>query len=281
MKLQKTAIRKALKLKRDEFIKSHEHNKEKIYHQVSKNLLEIIKQNFLLKREFNNNILHLNIAGFSPIRSEIDCFTIFDYLDSHINDHNDINDENKINQQQFQQIQKQIKLEYSLPCHEPKRSPLIFRKFKTKEDLDQGHFGVYIPKTEQEIVIPDLILVPFLGFDQNLIRIGYGGGYYDTTFNTICDNQYQNHIENKYQVQVSQKNQNLIQNKQLDFQQKQQEQNIISNQNETKKYNENQLQNRPLFVGVGFEIQNFQDFLPTDEFDRALDYILTEQKIHK
>jgi 5-formyltetrahydrofolate cyclo-ligase len=31
----------------------------------------------------------------------------------------------------------------------------------------------------KNIVYPDIILVPLIAFDENLNRLGYGGGYYD------------------------------------------------------------------------------------------------------
>ena len=31
----------------------------------------------------------------------------------------------------------------------------------------------------KNIIIPDILLVPLLGFDKKRFRLGYGGGYYD------------------------------------------------------------------------------------------------------
>ncbi len=43
--------------------------------------------------------------------------------------------------------------------------------------------GVYdIPyPAERNIVVPDLVLAPLVGFDAAKYRLGYGGGYFDRT----------------------------------------------------------------------------------------------------
>ena len=42
-----------------------------------------------------------------------------------------------------------------------------------------GRFGTRHP--ESEVMAPGLLLVPLLAFDDRLMRLGYGGGYYDRT----------------------------------------------------------------------------------------------------
>ncbi|OOG24252.1 hypothetical protein B1C78_09215 [Thioalkalivibrio denitrificans] len=44
----------------------------------------------------------------------------------------------------------------------------------------RGARGGSAPKTRQPIR-PDLLLIPLVGFDESLYRLGYGGGYYDRT----------------------------------------------------------------------------------------------------
>lgn len=50
-------------------------------------------------------------------------------------------------------------------------------KFYPADHLEPGVWGILEPEAEHEEV-PDILLIPMLGYDQN-IRIGYGGGYYD------------------------------------------------------------------------------------------------------
>ena len=53
-----------------------------------------------------------------------------------------------------------------------------FYLWSTKNFLKLNKFG--IPEPEQiKKVLPDIILVPLVAFDDRLYRIGYGGGYYD------------------------------------------------------------------------------------------------------
>ena len=40
-------------------------------------------------------------------------------------------------------------------------------------------FGILEPRNSNKEIIPDLIMVPLVAFDNQLNRIGYGKGYYD------------------------------------------------------------------------------------------------------
>tara|TARA_Y100000590_G_scaffold188443_1_gene214773 strand:+ start:974 stop:1543 length:570 start_codon:yes stop_codon:yes gene_type:complete len=54
-----------------------------------------------------------------------------------------------------------------------------------KDPLYVSKFGILEPKNSKEKVIPDLILVPLVAFDNELNRIGYGKGYYDRSLQKI------------------------------------------------------------------------------------------------
>jgi 5-formyltetrahydrofolate cyclo-ligase len=58
---------------------------------------------------------------------------------------------------------------------------LSFRHYMPTHKLKRGAFGIDEPESHMQEVIPDILLVPLLGFDRLLHRLGYGAGYYDAT----------------------------------------------------------------------------------------------------
>jgi len=56
---------------------------------------------------------------------------------------------------------------------------------KSKEPLYINKFGMLEPKNSVKNIIPDLIMVPLVAFDNRLNRIGYGKGYYDRSLRKI------------------------------------------------------------------------------------------------
>ena len=53
-----------------------------------------------------------------------------------------------------------------------------FYKWSFQEPLNINQYG--IPEPNPKILVyPDILLVPLVAFDENLNRLGYGGGYYD------------------------------------------------------------------------------------------------------
>ena len=58
-------------------------------------------------------------------------------------------------------------------------SKMCFRSWIVKEPLYVSKFGILEPTNRKKKIIPDLVLVPLVAFDNKLNRIGYGKGYYD------------------------------------------------------------------------------------------------------
>ena len=58
--------------------------------------------------------------------------------------------------------------------------PLEFHRWRQDEALLPGPFGVMQP-VRGEPLVPDIILVPTLGYTRKADRIGYGAGFYDRT----------------------------------------------------------------------------------------------------
>ena len=59
-------------------------------------------------------------------------------------------------------------------------APLIFRPWVPGAEMIADSFGVEVPATEVE-VIPQVLVVPMLAFDERGHRLGYGAGHYDRT----------------------------------------------------------------------------------------------------
>ena len=74
-----------------------------------------------------------------------------------------------------------LKFKIYLPIID-KRSSMNFYKWKEKDVLYVNKFGILEPFKSRPI-IPGVILVPLLAFDNNKHRLGYGKGFYDKFLN--------------------------------------------------------------------------------------------------
>lgn len=81
----------------------------------------------------------------------------------------------------FGEADRQGKRLFFPVCFEKGRMEAYWPKDRTKMALDS--FGVHAPDAETDVHMDakeiDLVIVPMLGFDRELYRIGYGGGFYD------------------------------------------------------------------------------------------------------
>ncbi len=68
----------------------------------------------------------------------------------------------------------------ALPVIRQPGMPLEFHAWTSGASMRAGHHGIPEPVTDEKI-IPDLLLIPCIGFDSDGYRLGYGGGYYDRT----------------------------------------------------------------------------------------------------
>ena len=125
----------------------------------SKNLL-ISPFNFLKylkKKKFKSKI----IGGYYPYNYELDILNILKLLEK----------KNYI---------------ISLPKI-AKNNKMDFYQWSLKEPLKINKYG--IPESfSNKKIYPDIILIPLVGFDSHLNRLGYGGGYYDRYISKFQDN---------------------------------------------------------------------------------------------
>jgi 5-formyltetrahydrofolate cyclo-ligase len=68
----------------------------------------------------------------------------------------------------------------ALPVVVQRGRPLTFREWWPGMRMTTGVWNIPVP-AEGEWLLPEVLLVPLLGFDGSGYRLGYGGGYYDRT----------------------------------------------------------------------------------------------------
>lgn len=96
------------------------------------------------------------VAAYWPIRDELDCTQIVTRL-------------------QFEGRR------VCLPVVVGNDQPLEMRIWEPGTPLYPAGFGTLAPDDNAPRAVPDVVLVPLLGFDKHGTRLGYGGGYYDRT----------------------------------------------------------------------------------------------------
>ena len=130
---------------------------------LHKNFSEELKKNLI-----NNFLNHTEIssgrivAGYYPIGSEIDCLEIL-------------------------KLSHEKGATTAIPYI--KEDKIIeFRKWRNGDPLIEGMFNIPTPM-EEKIVIPDIIIVPLVAFDDTGIRIGFGSGIYDRSLPFFSDSK--------------------------------------------------------------------------------------------
>jgi 5-formyltetrahydrofolate cyclo-ligase len=68
----------------------------------------------------------------------------------------------------------------ALPVVVDKAGPLEYRTWRPGEKLVDGVWNIPVPE-RREIVVPQAVLAPLVGFDRQCFRLGNGGGYFDRT----------------------------------------------------------------------------------------------------
>jgi 5-formyltetrahydrofolate cyclo-ligase len=68
----------------------------------------------------------------------------------------------------------------ALPVVVQKAAPLEFWRWHPGMPMQTGVWNIPIPK-ERDVLMPDVVIAPLVGFDAAGFRLGYGGGYFDRT----------------------------------------------------------------------------------------------------
>ena len=82
------------------------------------------------------------------------------------------------------EICKRLSIKICLPVIHKNNNELIFSKFDNGINIKKNKYGIFEP-TQLSQIIPDIIFVPMIGFDENLNRLGYGKGFYDRTISKL------------------------------------------------------------------------------------------------
>ncbi|WP_088143347.1 5-formyltetrahydrofolate cyclo-ligase [Achromobacter xylosoxidans] len=72
----------------------------------------------------------------------------------------------------------------ALPVVRERNAPLAFLPWTPDAELRAGPYGIQEPVAGAEL-LPDVVLVPTLGYTEQGDRLGYGGGYYDRTLTAL------------------------------------------------------------------------------------------------
>ena len=99
-----------------------------------------------------NKINFKNIGGYYPCNHEIDDLNILNFL-------------------------RNKKANISLPVIQENKQ-MDFFEWKNKDPLKINKYGIAEPISLKKIH-PDIIFVPLVAYDDDLNRLGYGGGFYD------------------------------------------------------------------------------------------------------
>lgn len=75
-----------------------------------------------------------------------------------------------------------------VPVVTGKARPLAFRVWTPESKLIDGKFGAAVPESGV-LVAPDVLITPLLAFDRECFRLGYGGGFYDRSFEELRRNK--------------------------------------------------------------------------------------------
>jgi 5-formyltetrahydrofolate cyclo-ligase len=84
-----------------------------------------------------------------------------------------------------QALAQRSRIVLCLPVVVERKAPLEYWRWQQGEPLGGGIWDIPIPAS-RDVVFPDLMLAPLVGFDRANYRLGYGGGYFDRTLASLA-----------------------------------------------------------------------------------------------
>jgi 5-formyltetrahydrofolate cyclo-ligase len=70
----------------------------------------------------------------------------------------------------------------ALPFIGARGEAMHFKRWHSEDALIKAAFGFLQPSADAPDIAPDIILVPLVGFDRDMNRLGQGAGHYDRIF---------------------------------------------------------------------------------------------------
>ncbi len=88
----------------------------------------------------------------------------------------------EVNVLKFFNLNNSNRIKVNLPVITEKNN-MKFCRWKNRDILKVNKFGMLEPSNTSVSIVPKIMLIPLLAFDNQNYRLGYGGGYYDKYLN--------------------------------------------------------------------------------------------------
>ena len=105
-------------------------------------------------RDYLGDVGGIVVACYMPFRGEIDTIPV---VESILNNNGII----------------------AMPSVDRSSKHMIFRQWSPGDPTVRNSHGIEEPVAEARTLVPNILLLPLVGFDEAGFRLGYGGGYYD------------------------------------------------------------------------------------------------------